>query len=65
MRKSNSTTDDFFAVQKEKSRVKTLIVTEFLRHIFLSSIQLLEKIFGILTCFVALDDMRMGIPLPQ
>lgn len=34
MRKSNSTTDDFFAVQKEKSRVKTLIVTEFFKAYF-------------------------------
>lgn len=34
MGKGNSTTDNFFAVQKEKSRVKTLIVTEFFKSIF-------------------------------
>lgn len=34
MGKTNSTTDGFFAVQKEKSRVKTLIVTEFLKAYF-------------------------------
>ena len=34
MRKSNSTTDNFFATQKEKSRVKTLIVTEFFKAYF-------------------------------
>lgn len=34
MGKSNSTTDNFFAVQKEKSRVKTLIVTEFFKAYF-------------------------------
>lgn len=34
MGKGNSTTDNFFAVQKEKSRVKTLIVTEFFKAYF-------------------------------
>lgn len=34
MGKSNSTTDGFFAVQKEKSRIKTLIVTEFFKAYF-------------------------------
>lgn len=34
MSKSNSTTDAFFEVQKEKSRVKTLIVTEFFKAYF-------------------------------
>lgn len=34
MGKSNSTTDNFFAVPKEKSRVKTLIVTEFFKAYF-------------------------------
>ena len=34
MSKSNSTTDNFFSSQKEKSRVKTLIVTEFFKAYF-------------------------------
>ena len=34
MGKGNSTTDNFFAAQKEKSRVKTLIVTEFFKAYF-------------------------------
>lgn len=34
MGKSNSTTDHFFAIQKEKSRIKTLIVTEFFKAYF-------------------------------
>lgn len=34
MGKTNSTTDGFFAVQKEKSRIKTLIVTEFFKAYF-------------------------------
>lgn len=34
MRKNNSTTDNFFAVQKEKSKIKTLIVTEFFKAYF-------------------------------
>lgn len=34
MSKGNSTTDNFFAVQKEKSRIKTLIVTEFFKAYF-------------------------------
>ena len=34
MGKSNSTTDNFFAVQKEKSRIKSLVVTEFFKAYF-------------------------------
>lgn len=34
MRKNNSTTDGFFATQKEKSRIKSLIVTEFFKAYF-------------------------------
>ena len=34
MGKSNSTTDSFFNTQKEKSRVKTMIVTEFFKAYF-------------------------------
>ena len=34
MGKGNSTTDNFFAVQKEESRVRTLIVTEFFKAYF-------------------------------
>lgn len=34
MGKGNSTTNNFFAVQKEKSRIKTLIVTEFFKAYF-------------------------------
>lgn len=34
MKSSHSTTDNFFTIQKEKSRIKTLIVTEFFKAYF-------------------------------